>query len=204
TAVEEGNKRFREECAELNTGIEKIVEYMADINAISSQTNLLALNASIEAARAGDAGRGFAVVAEEVRKLSENTNVVSEKIQGIIEELSTKMAAVIEDSSKNDAIITDLRSKVDEALGKFDGMREDNAQHINHINDIMAKMNENSDKILNAAESMNKIKDVEEQSRQGIVMVNNEMNEDAMDSSDIISFLMEIESVIKYLYNGEK
>ncbi|MBR5788842.1 MAG: hypothetical protein IKX99_01895, partial [Lachnospiraceae bacterium] len=46
TAVEEGNKRFREECAELNTGIEKIVEYMADINAISSQTNLLALNAS--------------------------------------------------------------------------------------------------------------------------------------------------------------
>ena len=204
TAVEEGNKRFREECAELNTGIEKIVEYMADINAISSQTNLLALNASIEAARAGDAGRGFAVVAEEVRKLSENTNVVSEKIQGIIEELSTKMAAVIEDSSKNDAIITDLRSKVDEALGKFDGMREDNAQHINHINDLMAKMNENSDKILNAAESMNKIKDVEEQSRQGIVMVNNEMNEDAMDSSDIISFLMEIESVIKYLYNGEK
>lgn len=204
TAVEEGNKRFREECAELNTGIEKIVEYMADINAISSQTNLLALNASIEAARAGDAGRGFAVVAEEVRKLSENTNVVSEKIQGIIEELSTKMAAVIEDSSKNDAIITDLRSKVDEALGKFNGMREDNAQHINHINDLMAKMNENSDKILNAAESMNKIKDVEEQSRQGIVMVNNEMNEDAMDSSDIISFLMEIESVIKYLYNGEK
>lgn len=204
TAVEEGNKRFREECAELNTGIEKIVEYMADINAISSQTNLLALNASIEAARAGDAGRGFAVVAEEVRKLSENTNVVSEKIQGIIEELSTKMAAVIEDSSKNDAIITDLRSKVDEALGKFNGMREDNAQHINHINDLMAKMNENSDKILNAAESMNKIKDFEEQSRQGIVMVNNEMNEDAMDSSDIISFLMEIESVIKYLYNGEK
>lgn len=204
TAVEEGNKRFREECAELNTGIEKIVEYMADINAISSQTNLLALNASIEAARAGDAGRGFAVVAEEVRKLSENTNVVSEKIQGIIEELSTKMAAVIEDSSKNDAIITDLRSKVDEALNKFDGMREDNAQHVNHINNLVSKMNENSGKILNAAESMNKIKDVEEQSRQGIVMVNNEMNEDAMDSSDIISFLMEIESVIKYLYNGEK
>ncbi|MBR4795553.1 MAG: hypothetical protein IK050_03855, partial [Lachnospiraceae bacterium] len=70
------------------------------------------------------------------------------------------MAAVIEDSSKNDAIITDLRSKVDEALNKFNGMREDNTQHINHINDLVSKMNENSGKILNAAESMNKIKDV--------------------------------------------
>ncbi len=204
TAVEDGNKRFREECADLNTGIGKIVEYMADINAISSQTNLLALNASIEAARAGDAGRGFAVVAEEVRKLSENTNVVSEKIQEIIQDLSNKMATVIEDSSKNDDIIVNLRGKIDEALSKFDEMKAENAKHVDHINELVEKMNENSGKILKAAESMNKIKDIEDESHKGIAKLNSELSENAMDSSDIISFLMEIESVIKFLYNGEK
>lgn len=204
TAVEDGNKHFREECADLNVGIGKIVEYMADINAISSQTNLLALNASIEAARAGDAGRGFAVVAEEVRKLSENTNVVSEKIQEIIQDLSNKMAAVIDDSSKNDDIIVNLRGKIDEALTKFDEMKAENVKHIEHINNLVAKMNENSGKILNAAESMNKIKDIEDESHRGIAKLNSELTENAMDSSDIISFLMEIESVIKFLYNGER
>ena len=46
-----------------------------EILSISGQTNLLSLNASIEAARAGEAGRGFAVVAEEIRVLSDNTNI---------------------------------------------------------------------------------------------------------------------------------
>jgi len=55
--------------------IGKIVEA---ITQVANQTNLLALNATIEAARAGEYGRGFAVVAEEVRKLAEMKESVSE------------------------------------------------------------------------------------------------------------------------------
>ena len=54
------------------------------ISTIATQTNLLALNASIEAARAGEAGRGFAVVAAEVKKLSSETKMATQKANGML------------------------------------------------------------------------------------------------------------------------
>lgn len=68
-----------------------ITNIVTIVSSIANQTNLLALNASIEAARAGDAGKGFAVVAEEVRKLSEETNIavrqINESLTGFIESI---------------------------------------------------------------------------------------------------------------------
>lgn len=55
------------------------------IKDLTFQTRLLALNASIESARAGDAGKGFGVVAQEIRGLSDRSQVDLENINHALE-----------------------------------------------------------------------------------------------------------------------
>ena len=89
-SVEDANKKI-DELISLSKDIGKI---LYSITGISEQTNLLALNAAIEAARAGEAGRGFAVVAGEIRKLAEQTNEETGRIDSIVRNMNERVSLV--------------------------------------------------------------------------------------------------------------
>lgn len=59
-------------------------EILSFIKRVAGQTKLLGLNASIEATRAGNEGKGFGVVATEIRKLAEDSSKSAQRINDII------------------------------------------------------------------------------------------------------------------------
>lgn len=95
--------RLNSDLAELQIIVEgitnKIQMNTQEVSQIALQTNILALNAGIEASRAGDYGRGFAVVAENVRKLSDQSQIASERIAAVAEEIRETLQVSFNDMS---------------------------------------------------------------------------------------------------------
>ncbi len=88
---------------ELQTEMKQINTITATIQNIAKQTHLLALNATIEASRAGEAGKGFSVVAQEIKDLSEKTNIQANTIRNMIDKIA-----------KNSTKLTDSFNEVSE------------------------------------------------------------------------------------------
>ena len=101
---------------------------LQQVKSLSDQTNLLALNAAIEAARAGEAGRGFAVVAQEVRRLSDNSGQLNEKIQDqtrlVKESLADASTIVGHIASLDMNLAINAKGNLDEMIGKLDAINQ--------------------------------------------------------------------------------
>ena len=122
--------------------MEVIFTLVADVRGIADQTNLLALNAAIEAARAGEAGRGFAVVASEVRKLSQHSSILSEKIRSQAQKTKATIGEarkiVGEVAAKDMNIAITAKGRVDDMLieiGLMNSMVSEKLQDVNTITD---------------------------------------------------------------------
>lgn len=146
------SKEMAEAINDMNQVTAEIGMITDAINGISSQTNLLALNAAIEAARAGEAGRGFSVVADEIRKLAEQSNVATNKIQDLIENIKEKSAFAVKSMNDTEAVIKDQTESVDETrqiFNKIMGAINNLMKGIDEIKESVDQTNKDKDNIVN-------------------------------------------------------
>lgn len=97
---------------ELEETAEQIGQTVHLIRTVASTTRMLALNATIEAARAGDAGKGFAIVAAEVKRLSDDTALSSERISRQVEDAQCAAQEAARAMARLTEVIRDIDREV--------------------------------------------------------------------------------------------
>ena len=163
-----------------NEQIEKLKEFsnnighiIDSIRGISQQTNLLALNAAIEAARAGEAGRGFSVVATEIRKLAEQTNDETGKIEEIILNIQQEVGKVYDANKQVEKDVIDGIAVTEEVKSNITSIINIAVKTDNQIEEISSSV----DKQTIATEEITKaVKDISDNSI-SIENMGNETNE---------------------------
>ncbi|MFT5874203.1 MAG: methyl-accepting chemotaxis protein [Clostridium sp.] len=141
----------------LNELSKQVSGIISTINNISSQTNLLALNAAIEAARAGEHGKGFTVVADEVRKLSEQTNIGSNEISSLINEMVVQIDRAVDSMNLGKQAVENgvvIASETDESFVTIINSVEQISKDINQIVDITKDEVASSDQIVKLIDSV--------------------------------------------------
>ncbi len=189
--------------SQLNERVKEVTSITKTILSISEQTNLLALNASIEAARAGEAGRGFSVVADQIRVLSEDTRISTEKITEIIDELTDTTSDTINMLNESIESINVQNNKVDKVNESF----TNNGIYMKQLKGLVDNISEDIKKIFESnsiiVEGISQLSSTTEEvtasSQEGVSMSRNIMDKITYFNKLINNVYDKIEGMSNYL-----
>lgn len=201
--TKEANKEVETSVRNFIQNVNEVQEIVSQIVSISDQTDLLALNASIESARAGEAGRGFSVVAEEIRKLAEETRVLTEKIDEIVDILQTNADGAIKTVDNVLEAAAEAHLLIDHANGRFNEIGRSMSGLNQNVQDIYGKIEEMLESNNVIVDSIGQISAVSEEvaaSTQQTVEKGEETRDKAVTAAKLMEELVEtVGAIDKYM-----
>ncbi len=178
-----------------------ITEYANKINDISDQTDVLAINAAIESARAGSAGKGFSIIAGEVKKLSESTASASAEIAKIVSTFTGEINALEKKQTVHNNMLKSLMRIAGESKKELRLLKTEQNENTDKAFNILELVKNNTSKIEDSVEA---IKEAEEHRVEQIHSFAEKASETTLLFNDLISFIIEIENIFKYLQEHYK
>jgi twitching motility protein PilJ len=154
--VQETAKRIKK----LGERSQEISQIVGLIDDLSDRTSLLALNASLQASAAGEAGIGFAVVAEEVERLAERSNHLTQQIAALTQTIQTEtkdVVASMEETIHEVVIGSTLADKAGQALVEIEQVSTRLAELIQSISKSAKQQATSSEDISNAMANISKV-----------------------------------------------
>ncbi len=134
---------MKEAVLQLQSQMKQINNVTDTIHNIAKQTHLLSLNATIEASRAGAAGKGFSVVAQEIKGLSEQTNVQTGVIRNMLDGIVKNtflLVAVFKEVSAGTDTQSRAVSRTKQSFAEIAGCIENINHQLYNINDYLREM----------------------------------------------------------------
>lgn len=195
----QSNAEIVESVTTLIENAEVVASMTSQISSISGQTNLLALNASIEAARAGESGRGFAVVADEIGKLADETKVLTDKIQNIVDGLQKnagtakdKLDLVINNAETETELLSNAERGFDEIGQSMEALGDNVSDIYNKIDEIM----EANDGIVDSINSISAVSEEVNASTHSAVVLGNETRNKADEANRLMRELLKVVATV--------
>lgn len=154
--VQETAKRIKK----LGERSQEISQIVGLIDDLSDQTSLLALNASLQASAAGEAGNGFALVAEQVERLAERSNQLTDQIAALTQTIQSEtkdVVASMEETIHEVVVGSTLADRAGQALVEIEQVSTRLAELIESISESAKRQATSSEDISQAMGNISKV-----------------------------------------------